>query len=388
MKNLLILLIPIFSFCSLSCTNEDSTCFKNAKVPVEPVSGIKSIISKDGRYNIYCTNDSVSYKIYNINNSDFTTYTEIISEDKYDIIRDGVDLRFIKLKPYFIISYDDCPDSDYSIFQIHREMAKNDKVIPAEIGINFNRRGLTDEHLKEIIDSGWEVVNHGWNHSRLEAVGITTDLKKGDNKIGGWFVHTFLPKSEILIRGGGKYTIESNGTDTNGNYILINPPFIKDYNRGTLLSLSSMQLEKELFYGVEEFYDTFGYKIENFTYPYTVYDERTVNLLSTKYMSARSYNGELKKGGKNLRNPGINEFPFLENRFSLNSADFIINFTKSEIDIVLDIIVEKRAMGYQFSHTWDKNFDTDKLKYLITTCEKKGIEIITRKYLFDYYEIF
>ena len=48
----------------------------------------------------------------------------------------------------------------------------------------------------------------------------------------------------------------------------------------------------------------------------------------------------------------------------------------------------KKAVGYQFSHTWDRNFEEYKLRYLITACLDNNINIVTRKELFNYYELF
>lgn len=125
--------------------------------------------------------------------------------------------------------------------------------------------------------------------------------------------------------------------------------------------------------------------LQNFTYPYTVYDERTVAEISKYYSSARAYNGYINNE-KNLENPGCNEFPF-ENKYYLNSANYICYYNELEIAGILAKIKKNNYMAVQFAHTWASDFSLDKLKYLIDTAKELGIEITTRSKIWEYYEL-
>lgn len=41
-----------------------------------------------------------------------------------------------------------------------------------------------------------------------------------------------------------------------------------------------------------------------------------------------------------------------------------------------------------FTHTWDKCFSEKKIKFIIDTANKIGIEISTRSKIWEYYELF
>ncbi|MCF0126506.1 MAG: polysaccharide deacetylase family protein, partial [Clostridia bacterium] len=247
------------------------------------------------------------------------TYNYVLSEDKTEQMIGNQKVKFIKQKAFLVITYDDCPASDWNAYQnIHKQY---EPVIPAELGLNYLRRALPLEQMREMIADGFEVVNHGTSHHRLERVGLQKAVSKGENKIYGWFVHTFLDGAEITI-DDKVYSVLSHGSDSTGNYFQVEPELQKNYYVGTSIQLSENELMKELFYGINDIEKELQIKINHFTYPYTVSDKRTRNMIkeSNKYYSCRAYNGYYSDGKtKNLYDPGLNYFPF-ENNLTLNSA--------------------------------------------------------------------
>lgn len=314
-------------------------------------------------------------------------YNFVLDQDKEQICVDNrVNFKFIKQKAFLCITYDDCPATDWNAYQkIHKQY---DSVIPAELGLNINRRALPIEQMKIMVEDGFEIVNHSTSHHRLERVGLQKAVSKEDNKIYGWFTHTFLDGAELFI-GEETYKIVSHGSDSNGNYFAVDRPFLKNYGIGTSIQLSDEALNNELFYGVEDIEKQLGTKINHFTYPYTVSDKRTRKLIeeTNKYYSCRAYNGYYSDGKtKNLFDPGLNYFPF-ENKLTLNSASFDLYYSEEEIKTIFEKAAKTKAMVIQFNHTWDSNFKIEKMKYLIDTALDMGIEITTRTPIWDYYEI-
>ncbi len=383
MNKIFILLFPILILsCSLSENYEKKTGVAGGAYYISDGTGEKiPVFEANDKIYVYPKTDTVFLKL-NAEN-----YNIILDKDKEDItLQDNIKFRFIKQKPFLVITYDDCPASDWTAYQqIHKQYSP---VIPAELGLNINRRALPIEQMKIMVEDGFEIVNHSTSHHRLERVGLQKATAKGDNKIYGWFTHTFLDGAEMFI-GNETYTISSHGSDSNGNYFVVDTPFIKDYGVGTSIQLSDKALEKELFYGIEDFEKQLGLHINHFTYPYTVSDKRTRILIeeSGKYYSCRAYNGYYSDGKtKNLYDPGLNYFPF-DNKLTLNSASFDLYYTQDEIKKIFEKAYKTKATVIQFNHTWDNNFKTEKMKFLIDTALDLGLEITTRTPIWEYYEV-
>lgn len=382
-KSILLILL-ILSF-NISCSNSvtEKVIVNSQLLIPSNTENIKKIVSKEDEIILYIT-DSSGYiefstgdKISFSNLFDKTHRTEIVNNKELDFL-------YIPLKPFLVITYDDCPESDYSVYtNVHKLYSP---IVPAELGLNIGSHALSIDKLKEMVSNGFEIVNHGYSHNRLETVALQKAVKKGEQNIHGWFVHTFLNKAEILI-GNDEYTIVSHSSDSEGQYFIVDKPFSKDYEVGTNICLQRKFLENELFGQVENAEKELGTKILNFTYPYTVSDERTRKLISTKYKSSRAYNGLQFNNSKNLTNPGFNFFPF-ENRYQLNSASFDTDYSEKEIEKLLRVGGGYNAMIILFTHTWDKLFSEKKIKFIIDTANKIGIEISTRSKIWEYYELF
>jgi peptidoglycan/xylan/chitin deacetylase (PgdA/CDA1 family) len=291
-----------------------------------------------------------------------------------------------------IITYDDVSPSDYTVYLEHKRISGElgiTGVVPAEIGINLsNLRGLAIEKLEGMVNDGWEVVNHSYTHSFLYPTMTERVLQVGSNRVYSPYGRYNQNGVEITINGD-KYSVASHFIEDSKQYITITPPAIKDYDVGAIIQLSDSQLEIEIMQGIREMEKQLNTKINHFTYPYVMCDNRALaEIQKNNYLSARKYNGELYNYNppiKNMVNPGCNKLP-LTNVWYLNSADFIINYTEEEIETILDKVVVENYVLIQFSHTWDVNFSISKLEYLIKKSMEKGISFITRSGLWDYYD--
>lgn len=376
MKKLSIIIWAVLAFGLLACS-ENSSGSENKEISeIKAVSEITLISKKNDKYNVYCNQDKVSFSIDN------ETHNYELTENKSLENYNGGQVQFIRIKPFLVITYDDAPSQDWNAYEIHKSYSP---IVSAEIGVNLHGHALSTEKIKQMVEEGgWEVANHGYTHTRMEAVSLQKKHSAGTDKIYGWFAHTFQNENEIFI-GDETYTIVSHGSDDSGQYFVVSPDLAKDYNKGTKVRLSDNQLKIELTSGVSEFESETGIQIKNFIYPYTVYDERTVEGLSEYYVSSRAYNG-YNGDDKNLTNPGFNEFPF-ENKYYLNSANYICYYNELEIDGILAKVKKNNYMAIQFAHTWAEDFTLDKLKYLIDKAQELGIEITTRSKIWEYYEL-
>lgn len=375
MKKSVVIILTFLIFELISCSGNNSESEYKEISEIKAVSGISLISKKNDKFNIYCNQDKVSFFI----NSEIYNYE--LKKDKC-LENYGGQLQFIKIKPFLVITYDDAPSQDWNAYEIHKSYSP---IVPAEIGVNLHGHVLSTEKIKQMVEEGgWEVSNHGYTHTRMEAVSLQKNHLSGTDKIYGWFAHTFQNGNEIFI-GDETYTIVFHGSDDSGQYFVVNPSLRKNYSKGTKVRLSDNQLKIELTSGVSEFEAETGIKINNFIYPYTVYDERTLEMLSEYYASSRAYNGYVDNK-QNLINPGFNEFPF-ENKYCLNSANYICYYNELEIDGILAKVKKNNYLAIQFAHTWADDFTLEKLKYLIDKAQELGIEITTRSKIWEYYEL-
>lgn len=343
----------------------------------ENVNSVK--ICDDGRLIVYTTAKSGTLVLSSDERIEFNVSDKCTIEEK--IGTNTKVITYIPIKPFVVLTYDDCPAQDYDVFPIHKKYNA-----PAEIAINLRGHALSTEKIIEMVsECDFEVTNHSFSHSRMECVSLQKKHLANTNKIYGWFAHTFQDGIEITI-DGDLYKIESHSSDSDGQFFTVSPNLIKDYNKGTRVQLSDNALVDEINKDVKKFFDDTGIEITNFTYPYTVYDERTINIISEYYKSSRAYNGYIGEI-KNLENPGMNYFPF-ENRFNLNSASFTNYYDENEISEMLIKAKNTNALIIQFTHTWDSNFSKEKLEYMIKEAKRLNIDIATRQKIWSYYEIF
>lgn len=372
----------LLSFLFFSCKTEDSEI--SNFVLAKSFENVEKLSAKENKLVCYVNDDSGFIEFNSGEKISFQNITEktIVRES---ISGNETEILYIPLKPFLVITYDDCPNTDYEVYKnVHKAYSP---VVPAELGLNIERCALSFEELKERVNDGFEIVNHGLSHNRLEAVSLQKSAKKGTNKIYGWFAHTFLDNAEILI-GDEEYKIISHSSDSDGQYFTVDKPLKKDCSVGTKIRLTGNFLENELFGKVEEIENKLNTKINHFTYPYTVSDERTRSLLKNRYFSSRAYNGWQFDNSKNLTNPGFNYFPF-NNKFTLNSASFDTNYTNREVEEILKIgSMEGGNMIVLFTHTWDERFSHEKIKFIIDIAKSLNIEISTRSKIWEYYELY
>ena len=371
--------IYLFIYLFISCSqNNDISEVK--QVSVLRTSNVESYKWKDCNNLIVYTNNTSgfivfdNYEILDFHNCREKKMIKYNTKDNYQI-----NITYIPIKAFLVLTYDDCVASDYDAYQIHRKYN-----VPGELAINLKGYTLSKDRIKEMcLESNWELVNHGYSHSCLQTVSLQRLHKADSNRIYGWFSASFQQGVEVLL-GDDIYLVKGHGSDNEGTYFECEPNLVKDYDKGTKLKLSDNQLEIELFLDVDNFTSETSIPINNFTYPYTVYDDRTIELLSTRYKSARSYND---MDNKNSADPGMNYFPFA-NRYKLNSASFTNYYEYDEIENVLRKAKETNALMIQYTHSWDKNFSLDKLDYLIQEANKLNITIATRQKIWEYYELF
>lgn len=364
-----------FLFVSCDVKNQNSLSILIDKS--ENVNSVK--ICDDGRLIVYITAKSGSLVLSSDERIEFNVSDKCTIEEK--IGNNTKVITYIPIKPFVVLTYDDCVASDYDIYKIHQKYN-----VPAELAINLKGHTLTTEKIKEMcLASDWELANHGYSHSCLQYVSLQQFHEMNHDRVYGWFSASFQDGIEVQIKDD-IYVVKSHGVDDQGSYFSVEPNFVRDYPKGTKLRLSDKQLEIELFKDVDEFTKETSIIISNFTYPYTIYDDRTINLLSTKYNSARGYN-DRDRNNKNLENPGMNYFPF-DNRYELNSASFTNYYSEEEIVRMLKKAKETKAVIIQYTHSWDTSFSREKLEYFIQEANNMNLTITTRSKIWEYYELY
>lgn len=380
-KLLQFVILSLLCISCVSCNNNgESSMDNNTIIDVKRTSNVESYKWKQKKLIVYIK-DTDGFLL--LNNNEILDFNNIQKKTvcSYEINNELLEIIYIPIKPFVVLTYDDCVASDYDVYQIHQKYNA-----PAELAINLKGHTLSTDKIKEMcLSSDWELANHGWSHSCLQQVSLQQLHEIDHNKVYGWFSNSFQDGIEVQIKDD-IYIVKSHGSDNQGTYFVVEPNFIREYPKGTKLRLSDKQLEIELFKDVDEFTKETSIIISNFTYPFTIYDDRTINLLSAKYNSARAYN-DRDRNNKNLIDPGMNYFPF-ENRFELNSASFTNYYDKDEIVSMLKKAKETNALLIQYTHSWDTAFSMDQLEFFIQEANKLNLTITTRSKVWEYYELF
>lgn len=104
MKKLIIrLFVVFFILLCFSCSNDDNNSKNTNSIIIKEISGISHITEKSDEVIVYCVLDDVVFSINGKNSSCHLT------EDKTAREINGRALKLIKVKPFLVISYDDCP---------------------------------------------------------------------------------------------------------------------------------------------------------------------------------------------------------------------------------------------------------------------------------------
>ena len=131
-----------FILLCFSCLNDDNNSKNTNSIIIKEISGISHIIERSDETIVYCISDNIVFSANGKNTSCRLT------EDKTAREINGRALKFIKVKPFLVISYDDCPAQDWKAYEIHKLYSP---VVPAEIGINLKGHALSTEKIKDMI---------------------------------------------------------------------------------------------------------------------------------------------------------------------------------------------------------------------------------------------
>ena len=193
-KNNLWILFVMLLLLFPACENNNLPTDKNKNCKVSLIEDVISYKQKEtGEYVLYPKSDSCSVIFSNDNKVEFENITD---KTKKEV--NGHTFILIPQKPFFFFFYDDTPASDYDIYQIHKLYTP---IVPAEFGVILQGHALTNEKIVEMVTEGnWEIVHHSYSHNRFQYIHLPyNDSATDDNKVYGWFVHTFINGNEITI---------------------------------------------------------------------------------------------------------------------------------------------------------------------------------------------
>lgn len=306
-----------------------------------------------------------------------------------------------------IISYDDGPDTDYTLaFQIHKKWG-----VPGETCVTSGRVGqkgsLGVDQLLEMQESGWEIVSHTRYHSTMRMEYLRKGASPGDTALRIKRSDHFKPGTECVLKNGrSEETVTlSEGSGEKGIVRLksgilhsypVNPLSIKlstamrwCFRRtglpavltplvrkiDSLLNVPLFSIDRstallEIEQSKEDL-TALGLKVSNFTYPYNDYDEQYLALLGRHYTSVRV-------SGKRLNR--------ISGRKSANGYPLLLyshNFAEGRMsDAQLGRVVASTGpgnVGIMYIHSWSKGFTTGRLAFLIETAMRLEKKIVTRQ---------
>lgn len=204
----------------------------------------------------------------------------------------------------------------------------------------------------------------------LKNATLMKKARAGDTKI--YVEKARFGNSECIIKENNVSEIikvGKKGKDSNGNYAELESKLQNDFTVNAEIKLTDRELIKEIKQS-KEILLNLGLDISNFTYPFNLYDQKSKEIVSKYYDSARASG-----------NMGINEIPLLD-RYCLNARNFLY-LSDEQICNVLDQTVSKETLCIFYTHTWEKLFTPERLTFLIEQAKARNIDIVTRKQAFS-----
>ncbi len=275
-----------------------------------------------------------------------------------------------------VFIYDDSMKTDYSMaFKVHEDegvpgcsAAIAASVVPNRPHMEF----MGPKKLREMADSGWEVMSHSLFHRYWDTQHIQRDLAPDDTKI-------YLP-SQILgnfanfklrVSDGDKKTIVTTvgaGKDENGNYVKLKDQIGTAYSvsDGTTVRYPNDQVKDMMSRSRKMLEDKTGATVHNLVWPYGGHGDY-VDSLVPKYFNGV---GNFHIGGMNSRE---NFDPYHTNRAQF-SRDAMTDYDMSKY---FDKVAKGNKLGVLGGHTHYKSFDKDRIRTAIQMAKKRDIEIVT-----------
>ena len=367
MKKLLITLIIIMI---ISCFSFDIQ-IENKKF-INSVQGLKTQYKDIHNYINQMFIQIVDKSIRVFNNS-----KSVLSRDSINNLGPENN-RVKKLElPALVIMYDDGNIEDYTeAFPIHKRYQ-----VPGVIAVNpgyiGGRNKLDIKHLKEMKRSGWEIANHGYNHTALIYNSITQKLKKGDKKIK--VKNSFLVNKDYSYKlfnavSKNQEIIKIGSIQRDQDYLNLQEPISQNYSsHRTYITLSNQSLQKEIV-NSKKLMEEWGFNIDSFVYPYNGFIKPAVSVVKHHYSIARGG----RKLGEKFPEAFINIKPL--NKYKLKGVCFENNLlTETRLEILLNKVVARKGLLIMYAHSNSRYFSTERLQKIIESSKKKGIEIVTMR---------
>lgn len=179
----------------------------------------------------------------------------------------------------------------------------------------------------------------------------------------------FEAQSEIAF-------VTNVGKDENGFHLELASPLKKSYPPGAEVRLSDNEYLSEIKGSLDDLREL-GFDVKHFTYPYNANDETTRELVSKYYESARASGGlDGHIRGVHIPNKPLNIYALYSTGIDMAS--------EGDILAILEETLNNDALSIVYIHS-DRTTER-RIRYLINTAIEKGIDIITRSEVLEYFK--
>jgi peptidoglycan/xylan/chitin deacetylase (PgdA/CDA1 family) len=280
--------------------------------------------------------------------------------------------------PSLILSYDDGSANDYQAF---RWQNLNGQVIPGEICVNAPSGILRDgEHLKEMLNAGWEIVSHGRYHRALVETPVTSSNKGRNQLTASCDPSRYGPKASLILldANGGKLA-EAIVKSYSGNTIFLDSDLSEDtLSAARFVIPASSLIDNELSTFNAELKQMTGHDINHYAYPFSAYDETARRICEKNYKSGRVIwpSGEYA----NAINLYSHIDPFMLRCLSMDEADT----TDLQIRGYLEAAAKYKCLAILYAHTASATFTQRRLSEVLRWAKELGFVFHTRTSFFSY----
>lgn len=273
-----------------------------------------------------------------------------------------------------VFTYDDSPTEDYrKTYPIHDEYDAPACVAACPGLMDGSRDFLLPGQLKEMHESGWEVMSHTLEHRNLGEVPITRDVEPGDTEV---YVQSnvngrYAGDPLLLSDGSTEVTATVAGRDSDGDdqYLIVEEPIdtalSSDANAwvryteeftGYVLEEAKAQLEE------------WGATVTGFVYPYGRYDGLVERLVPEYYEAVP--NARTARGGLN---PVYRPDPLRLRRAYFEEGAM----TEEELAAFMETVANEPDFGILGGHSHYDGLTEERIGLAIELARENDLKIVT-----------
>lgn len=230
---------------------------------------------------------------------------------------------------------------------------------------------MSKSQIQEMVDHGWEVMNHGRTEAGLAIYRTQEAVSVGDTRIRVSPPIAFKTNYEYILRqgdSGPQEVIKAKESLGEGVYEL-EEPLKNSYVENAIVELTSEALDFEINGGLDELIGM-GFDVNHYVNPNHYWHHWATEKIKERHLTSRTRDGSVT----------TNTLPIPDLFKLIGNQDGV--FKESEIKPLIDKIYEEDSIGIWYGHAFEYKKGS-KLDKLLDYAIEKGVKIATRNEAYE-----